>query len=261
MTDLKAILAGMEPNPDFGTGYFARSWAMRRLAPDRLEVVMEDSSHALAMVLSHDAEKLTGVEARWERNPISSCAGAAGFLAHMAGCPLTDDLQALGLQADARSHCTHMFDTLRLGIVHIARGRPDHRYDVVMPDRLEGPQPVQLFIDGALWLEIAIDGDMTILSPDWLAGAPLMRGFAKWAEGRLSTEMFERLVIIQRAAFVSQGRRIDMPRYYGAAAHLLGPPEGSCYASQPERYADATRNPSSRPDLTLEDMLRFGFAR
>lgn len=260
MTDLKAIFAGTQSNPDFGSGYFARSWAMRRLAPDRLEVVMEDSSHALAMVLSHDADRLTGVEARWMRNPISSCTGAAAFLSTMAGTLLSDDVQALGLQADARSHCTHMFDTLRFGIVHIARDRPDHRYDVVLPDRLEGPQPVQLFIDSTLSLEITIDGEMTILSPPSLAGAPLMRGFAKWADGRLSNEQFERLVMMQRATFVSQGRRIDMAHYYGAPAHLLGPPEGSCYASQPARYADATRNRSARPDLLLEHMLQFSFA-
>lgn len=260
MSDFDAILAGLEPNPDFGTGYFARAWGMRRLAPDRLEVVMEDSAHALAMVLAHDAEKLTGIKARWERNPISSCTGAAAFLSDMVGSPLTYDVQALGLQVDARSHCTHMFDTLRLGIAHIASARPDRRYDVVLPDRLEGLQPVQLFINGILTLEIAIDGDMTIMSPDGLAGAPLMRGFARWAAGRLSNEMFERLVIIQRATFVSRGRRIDTVRYHGTPATMLGPPEGSCYASQPDRYADATRNATTRPDLTLEQMLRFTFA-
>lgn len=260
MSDFDSILAGLAPNPDFGTGYFARAWAMRRLAPDRLEVVMEDSAHALAMVLTHDSERLTGVEARWERSPISSCAGAAAFLTGIVGCPLTDDLQALGLQADARSHCTHMFDTLRLGVIHIARDRPDIRYDVVLPDTLDGPQPVQLLIDGALELEILIDGDMTILSPDGLVGAPLMRGFARWAQGRLSNEMFERLVIIQRAVFVSRGRKIDTARYHGAPAPMLGPPEGSCYASQPDRYAGATRNATTRVNLTLEQMLHFTFA-
>lgn len=253
------MLSGLEPNPAFGTGYFVRSWAMRRIAADRLEVVMEDSSHALAMLLTHDDATLTGVEARWVRNPISSCTGAASFLSGMAGCPLSEDIQALGLQADALSHCTHMFDTCRLGIVHIAARRPDHRYDVVVPDSMSGLQPVQLLIDGVLWLEIMLDEEMTIASPDWLAGAPLMRGFARWARDRLSQAIFERLVIMQRSVFVSRGRRIDMMHYYGAPAHMLGPPEGSCYASQPSRYADATRTPQARPDLTIEEAIRFSW--
>jgi hypothetical protein len=68
------------------------------------------------------------------------------------------------------------------------------------------------------------------------------------------------MVMLQRAVFVSRGRNIDMARYYGSPAHMLGPPEGSCYASQPDdRYRDAVRNDGSRPELTVEEALDFRF--
>jgi hypothetical protein len=258
VSDSADILAGKALNPDFGTGYFVRAWAMRRLAADRLEVLMEDSAHALAIVLTHDAATVTDVAARWERAPISSCGGAADFLGTLAGAPLSDDVQALGLVADATSHCTHMFDTCRLGIVHIARGRPDRRYDVIVPDVVEGPQPVELRVDGETVLKLLVARDMTVLGPDWLAGAPLLRGFARWAEGRLDAGTFERLVMMQRTLFVSRGRRIDMAHYYGAPAKMLGPPEGSCFGSEPERFRGAVRNASGRPEITVEGALGFG---
>lgn len=257
MKDEADYLAGLAPNPAYGGGYFLRSWAMRRIAPDRLRVLMEDGFHALAMVIAHDEAIVTGVEARWIRHPMTSCDGAAPFLSNMAGRALTPDILAAGHGADALAHCTHMFDSFRLGVAHIARRRPDRRYDIILPDTLDGPQPAQLLVDDAEALSLAIGPGMTVLSPDALAGAPLMRGLAKWARGRISGELFERLFMVQRAIFVSWGRKVDMKRYQGGPAPIAGPPEGSCYASQPGRYHDATRKGGDRPGLTRENALRF----
>lgn len=254
-------LAGpMLANPAYGDGYFVRSTVFRRLAPDRIEAVMEDPFHALALVMHHSDTSLLAVEARWERHPLTSCAGAGTALRGLAGLPLIDDLRLRWPQAEPGLQCTHMFDTLRLAAVHAARRRPDRRYEVVMPDTREGAQPIRLVADGATIVEIAIDADFTILSPSRFAGAPLLAGFARWAGERLSAEDYERMFLIQRGAFVGRGQKMDIARYYGAAGALSGPPPASCFGSQPERYPGSLRLANARPGLRKEDAARFPFA-
>lgn len=250
----------MPANPAYGDGYFVRSTVFRRLAPDRIEAVMEDPFHALALVMHHDETSLRAAEARWERHPLTSCAGAGTALQGLAGLPLIDDLRIRWPLVDAGLQCTHMFDTLRLAAVHAARRRPDRRYEVVIPDTLEAAQPIRLAADGATIAEIAVDADFQILSPSHYAGAPLLAGFARWAGERLAAEDYERMFLIQRAAFVGRGQKLDIARYYGAAGALSGPPPATCFGSQPERYAGSLRLANARPGLRREDAARFPFA-
>ena len=257
VNDEAEYLAGLAPNPDYGNGSFLRAWSMRRLAPDRLRVTMEDTFHALSIVLAHDDRTILDIEANWLRHPISSCAGAAAFLSRMIGSPLETHVLSTSNPAAPPAHCTHMFDSFRLAATHLAQDRPDRRYDIVLPDRLDGPQHAQLLIDGKEALSLLIGPDMVVQAPAFLSGAPLMRGLARWARGSAAGYTFEWLFMIQRAIFVSWGRKIEMARYQGAAATIAGPPEGSCYASQSERYRDAIRLASDRPGLQREDALLF----
>lgn len=257
MNDEADYLSGLIPNPAYGGGCFLRVWAMQRLAPDRLRVAMEDPFHALMLTIAHDDSIVTGVEADWIRHPLSSCTGAAAFLSGMAGTPLVAGILSAGRETDAASHCTHMFDSFRLGVAHIAQRWPDRRYDILLPDRLEGPQTARLLIDGKERLSLTLAPDMTILSPADLVGAPLLRGFARWAKDRISRDQFAHLFMLQRAIFVSWGRKVDMARYRGGPAAIAGPPPGSCYAAQPARYADATRVGQERADLTRQTALSF----
>lgn len=247
-------------NPAYGGGYFVRSTVLRRRDADRVEAVMEDPSHALALSLRHDDHRLLAVEARWERHPLSSCAGANLALETLVDLPLIDDLRTRWPQAQPTLQCTHMFDTLRLAAVHAARGREDRRYEVILPDAPEGLQPVRLRCNGATVLEVEIDADFRIQSPDAYAGAPLLAGFAQWAGDRLSAETFEHMFLIQRGAFVGRGQRFDVTPLYGLPGQLSGPPPATCFGSQPERYADSVRLPSARPGLRSEDAARFPFA-
>lgn len=257
MNNKAEYLSGLVPNPAYGDGYFLRAWSMRRLAPDRLRVTMEDTFHALWIEIAHDAGQVLQVDAEWVRYPISSCAGAAAFLANMSGTSLEQNLAVSGKRTDVAAHCTHMLDSFRLGVAHIKHRRPDHCYNIVIPDTASEIQSAQLMVDGRETLSITIGEDMTILTPQPLAGAPLMRGLSRWAENSISEHMFEMLFMIQRAMFVSWGRKVDMVRYQGESAATAGPPEASCYASQPERYRDATRLSSDRPNLTRHNALRF----
>ena len=248
-------------NPAYGDGYFVRTTRFRRLAPDRVEAVLEDPFHALALLIQHDDRMLTAVEGRWERHPLTSCAGAGGAITSLAGLQLIDDLRTRWQQAEPALHCTHMFDTLRLAAVHIAQGRDDRRHDVILPDADIDKQPVQLLQDGALVLGIMIDADFRIIAPDAYVGAPLLNGFARWATERLSAEEFERLFLIQRGTFVGRGQRMDITQYYGRDGALSGPDPATCFGSQPERYATSLRLANARPGLRREDAANFPFAR
>ncbi|MBL8652398.1 MAG: DUF2889 domain-containing protein [Sphingopyxis sp.] len=258
MTD--AAPRAMAANPAYGDGYFVRTTRFRRLGPDRVEAIMEDTFHALALMIDHDEHRLTRVEARWERHPLTSCAGAGGALPVLAGLPLIDDLRTRWLQAQPALQCTHMFDTLRLAALHIGQQREDRRYEVVLPDADDNAQPAQLFQDGALILEIQIDGHFRMTAPPAYAGAPLLNGFSRWAAERLSAEEFERLFLIQRGTFVGRGQRMDITQYYGRDGALSGPDPATCFGSQPERYATSLRLPNARPGLRREDAARFRFA-
>lgn len=258
MTD--DLASRMPANPRYGDGYFVRSTRFRRLGPDRIEAVLEDPFHALALLIHHDEYVLTAVEGRWERHPLTSCAGAGGAITGLAGLPLVDDLRTRWLQAEPALQCTHMFDTLRLAAVHIAQARDDRRHDVILPDADADRQPVRLLQDGALVLEIMIDADFRITAPAAYAGAPLLGGFARWAAERLSAEEFERLFLIQRGAFVGRGQRMDITQYYGRAGALSGPSPAACFGSQPERYATSLRLANARPGLRREDAALFSFA-
>lgn len=248
-------------NPAYGDGYFVRTTRFRRLGPERVEAIMEDAFHALALMIHHDEHRLTGVEARWERHPLTSCAGAGSALPILAGLPLVDDLRTRWLQTDPALHCTHMFDTLRLAAMHIAQRRDDRRHDVILPDSDADKQPVQLLQDGALVLEIMIDADFRITAPNAYSGAPLLNGFARWAADRLSAEEYEQLFLIQRGTFVGRGQRMDITQYYGRDGALSGPLSATCFGSQPERYATSLRLANARPGLRTEDAANFPFAR
>lgn len=259
MTD--KLVGGMPANPRYGDGYFVRSTVFHRLAPDRVEAVMEDPFHALALSIRHDDHALLTVEGRWERHPLTSCEGAGSALSGLAGLPLVGDLRKRWQQAEPTLQCTHMFDTLRLASAHIARARADRRYDVALPDADADKQPVRLLQDGALILEIDIDADFRITAPAAYAGAPLLAGFARWATEKLTAEEFEQMLLIQRGAFVGRGQRMDITQYYGRAGQLSGPSPAACFGSQPHRYADSVRLANARPGLRREDAIQFRFDR
>lgn len=258
MTDDPA--AHRPANPRYGDGYFVRATRFRRLGPGRIEAVLEDPFHALALSIQHDDRALTAVEGRWERHPLTSCAGAGGALTGLAGLPLDRDLRSRWLQAEPALQCTHMFDTLRLAAAHIANGRDDRRYDVILPDADADKQPARLLQDGLLVLAIEIDADFRITAPSTWAGAPLLTGFARWATERLSAAEFERMFLIQRGVFVGRGQRMDITQYYGRAGALSGPSPAACFGSQPERYATSLRLANAHPGLRREDAALFSFA-
>lgn len=236
-------LPALPPNPNYGKGFFVRALQITTPAPGRILLGMEDIGHALQIAFEHDGARITAIEGRWQRHPLSSCTGAAAELEKMVGCPLGDNVLAPRQFADERQHCTHFFDMLRLGITHAWHRREDRRYEVFMADAPQGPLVAELTLNGQQVMALTLD-NYVIAKPDRFAGVSIFEGFMKWAAANLSPEDFEYAFIVQRAVFVSRGRLLDMRAAIGLPAELSGPPIGSCYGSQPQRIAGAVRLPT-----------------
>ena len=255
----ESITLRMRPNSAYGGGQFVRALEIRQTGPQHYAVGMEDAFHAMLVHFAHDGAQITEARGEWIRAPLSGCLGAPSALQAMIGAPLSSDLRALGNQTDIRQQCTHLFDVLRIGIAHAAQGRPDRRTDVIVPDATEGVVTVRLFVDGVERRQISIlKPDMTIYAPEAYRGAPFLQGFAAWAHAHIDDAQYEEFFLMQRAFFVSAGRRADMISYYGTPAPLSGPPTGSCFGSQSGRFEQGVRHPNALMDsLTPDMLLRF----
>jgi hypothetical protein len=245
--------------PSYGRGYFFRAWRMRRVSSTRLEVTMEDPSHALAVLLDHDECSILDIKGRWIRAPLSSCHGSGDALEAMIGCVIADDLHKISGYVAAGLQCTHMLDSVRLGVVHLATNRPDRRYDVVVPDGEHCDREIELMTDGEVTLRLGISADYRMLYPDPYSGLSLFKGLARAAQARFDARQYEDIFMVQRAAFVSRGAMVDTEYYYHRPAPELGPPSGTCFGSQPGRFEQAVRNPTFRAGLVREEALQFEY--
>ena len=78
---------GRNANAHFGEGIFRRR--LRLIAEaGQVRAGLEDTNHAMRLVLRHDGERVTDVEPRMTRIPVSTCPGAAGPLRAFVGLPL-----------------------------------------------------------------------------------------------------------------------------------------------------------------------------
>jgi hypothetical protein len=245
------------PNPDYGDGFFIRSLAIRTPQPNRVLLGMEDEGHAFQVAIEHDGKVVTAVDARWHRHPLSTCPGAPEALHALVGCPLSDNVFAPQHFTDPRQQCTHMFDMIRFALVHAWHGRGDRRYDAIIPDAPEGPQTCRLLANGELLIELQVDGDM-IIAPASFKGASFARGFGSWAAANLQPEQREWVLFLQRAYFVSLGRRGDYSAFNYQPVALSGLEPGVCYTTQPGRFEQAVQLPTNRDhSKTPEQVLRF----
>ena len=243
-------------NPAYGDGQFVRAMAIRQKGPRHYILGVEDSVHAFWIEFHHDDKILTQAKGQWLRAPFTSCTGAPEALQALQGTALTQDLRTLKGLADSNLQCTHLFDALRLGLIHAAHQRADRRYDVIVPDQSQGIAHVRLLVDGQEVMAIDIrKPDMILEGPAAYAGRPILRGFGTWATALLDAEQFEKFFMLQRALFVSSARQIDMPHYYNRPATDSGPPMNSCFGAQEARYRAAIRQANTMMHSMTPDML------
>jgi hypothetical protein len=153
--------------------------------------------------------------------------------------------------------CTHMFDMMRMGIVHAAKNRADRRYDVIIKDQPTGPQLGELLLNGECIFALTV-ADNVIESPENYRGGNLVRGFGAWAKTHVAATDLEYVFMLQRSFFIAHGRRSDYSVFDNKLASQSGMREGVCYASQSALYAQSIRLDTSKDySHTPEQVLRF----
>ncbi len=216
---------------------------------------LADDFHHFGVRLRHDGKCAVSVEGEDVRVPWTTCPGAIAPLRRMQGVALSALLPGLLRRTDARAQCTHLHDLACLAIAHAARcvagGPPFRRYDVSVPDRIDGSATVELLRDGQTQLSWRIRAStVTDSTPASFAGLELSGGaFHRFCAEQLDAELAEAAWVLQRAVFIGLGRRHDFERIHEAStfAPVVG---AACHTFDPVRVADAKRRYASLRDFT-----------
>jgi hypothetical protein len=131
-------------NPAYGTGFFRRAVTVER-RPGAVLVRLDDTHHAIWLLLEHDQGVVSNIIAGLSRAPTSACPASAAGLQALRG-------QTLAVVGTAvlphHLNCTHLVDLARLAltIAGAANGREVGLdcYRIVVPDEKEGkrrPRP------------------------------------------------------------------------------------------------------------------------
>ena len=242
-----------------GANIFVRSLALVTTEPGVLALAMEDTAHAFQLTLSYQHDRITGVYGTWERHPLSSCGGAPIALQEMVGLPLSDDLFDVARQADRRLQCTHMYDMLCLAILHAHRRREDRRYDVLIRAPVNGLVTGTLTCNGRTVLELALEDYHRIIRPERWQGVSVSKGFMPWVKENVSPEEHEYHFMMQKGLFLARAQKQNAGFTAGTRAVLSGMPVGTCFGSQPERYANSVKLATARrfTEETATDVIQF----
>lgn len=221
-------------------------------APGTVRAALEDTAHAMRLVLSHDGVRVTGVEPRFTRIPLTTCPGAAEPVRALVGLPLAAFPEKRFATIDPRLNCTHLYHLALLALAH-ARRSGTRQYDVAVPCDRSAPVQASLHRDGALVHRWQLHGG-AILAPDELAGRPVLQGFSRWAAAHFDAEAFEAAMVLHNGIFVSGAGhwRAVTPRRLRPSDY----PEllGACFSYQPVRAQDGVYIPDSPRDTTPPDV-------
>ena len=214
---------------------FRRRVELRRLDPSTVDGSLEDHFHHFESTVVHDADAVTAIEARAPRAPWSLCPGAGAQLQELVGKPIGVPPQV----ADVTDHCTHLLD-LALTVVRFAGTGLEHRrYEMTVTDWDTDESEATLERDdGRVLRWRSSKGVLT--GPEPFTGRSTRAGFARWVAETFDPDEGEMVLHLRRATWLAPSRTLDMDQY--DVLRESGLPEGTCYASQPERIDIAARN-------------------
>lgn len=198
-------------------------------AAGRVTAAVEDDYHCMAVTLDHDGARVTGVDARMDRAPWTTCPGAPAVLqATFTGVALAD----VAARGEKHANCTHLYDMAVLAAAH-AGGTAPVRYDILVCDPVDGRVTAEIRRDGTPVHRI-VHRDDVVESPTEIAGTSLfkLRGWIESLEG-LTREAAR---LLQWGTILAHGRIIPMERQSDAGRM---PP--NCYTFQPDNKARAKR--------------------
>jgi hypothetical protein len=217
---------------------FRRRFTLSRPTPTTVAAELEDHIHHVAVTVEHHDGLVTAVDGRGIRLPWTLCPGAVPQLQDLVGRPV--GTRPAGI--DAASHCTHLLDCAEGAVRFAGTDVPARRVDLTVVDAEPGVSTATARRDDGVELVVQSDG-RTILEPDPYRGRAIGAGFSRWAIEELDPDQSELALLLRRAIWMRLSVLIDLDEY--EVLRQSGVPEGSCFASQPQRIDVARRNRGS----------------
>ncbi|MGE4430420.1 MAG: DUF2889 domain-containing protein [Sphingobium sp.] len=245
-------LAHFIRNPDFGTGCYRRLLRFYRLRHATLGT-LDDTHHAMWLLLRHDDAVITDIEAAISRGPATSCPGSVPGLRELIGQPLGAESRALTSALTRTANCTHLSDlavwTARATMKAAGPDSPDPTcYSISVADDDGAPFWVEIMRDGRPLHKWLVSGQ-DVIAPAALAGMPLMRGFMARALTHFEGDALEAAIMLQRGLFVSRGRRHIVDRTPVPLRHAQDM-ENACYSYSGDQWLSAENNIGYVRDFT-----------
>jgi hypothetical protein len=225
-------------NPGYGTGAARRAVRLEKPAGAAVVAHLIDNYHEMRVRLRHDRTIVTDIEGEMIRFPTSACPGAPAMLRGLIGMSLDTDGRVLSEPARLRSNCTHLFDIAALSMRHALRADPARLYEAIVPDALDAAVTIEVRCNGVTvhsWL--VRNGH--ILSPERLAGLPLLKGFSRWSSLHFDGDALEAATLLVKTCFIATVRPFAPESSAGKPVQANVAMPGSCYAYAPERMAGA----------------------
>jgi hypothetical protein len=231
------------PDPEYGQHVCRRAVRLTNLDGAAIGE-LEDSVHAIRCRIEHDGRHVTGIEAEFVRQPMSTCGGAMGQLELLVGTPLATSLGEFYADGRARIHCTHGYDLAWWTIAHAGRTERVRRYDSIVPDHPPGREvEAMLEVDHMPVLRWRVRDDV-IQGPEPFAGRHAMKGFVGWAVETLQGDELEAALVLNKGYFTSQSHYfLQRPGRMGAIAQRFA---GTCWTYMPPRLDETEQLPSRR---------------
>jgi hypothetical protein len=226
------------PNPDYGTGSARRAVRLEKPADTIVTAHLIDNYHEMRVRLRHDHAFVTDVEGEMIRFPTTACPGAPAMLRDLIGIPLDTDRRVLNEPGRVRSNCTHLFDIAVLSMRHALRDDLTRSYEAVVPDAIGAAVTIEVRCNGVTvhsWL--VRDGH--ILSPERLAGLPLLKGYSRWSSSKFDGDALEAATLLVKTCFIATVRPYAPESSAGKPVRANVAMPGSCYAYAPARMAYA----------------------
>ncbi|QKR98333.1 DUF2889 domain-containing protein [Sphingomonas sp. CL5.1] len=201
--------------------------------------MLDDTHHAMWLVLEHDGHMVTGVSGAFTRQPATPCGGAVDGLRALVGMPLDAAVNDLRRHLPFAENCTHLAD------LSVSAMRPVHRrtgstcYDIVIPDAGNTPRWIEIARNARPVHRWAVSGT-TIVAPEPLAGRPLLGKFTRWARETFSGDDLDAAMMLQRGVFVARALPYHVDPSPPIPLRDYGGIEGACFSYSGANWRTAT---------------------
>ncbi len=244
-------------NPDYGKGIYRRCILLCNQA-GKTTAELEDNNHAFRILLSHDGEAVTGISAETIRVPVNTCGGAVNLLQDLVGARLSASPRAIIGYTKRRANCTHLYDLAVLAISQAWRGETRRRYDIEIPDEVEGITTSNIRRNGQTALRWTLKNNV-IQSPELFRGLNAVQGIRPWLEKNLEGDELEEALTLQQGHFVALTRPYNLNAIGGHRVVEDTMMKGVCYAYGPGIIEKGYCLANTVKDFTRtpEQMLQF----